>query len=380
MSFARILHIAELLAPLEKASDLPTHPRLSRPYEDKGLLEMIRNAEVTLHKEQEKLRELKEQFIRHRGDVEWAPVGDMHTEYDDWLLATMYDGTPLAAIEHSGANSNAGALGEALSFQQIDNEPAGIEEGNADADEAKDQSTHDNGDVSMLGEPQMEATATAQDTRENEAPQDNGEIDRIAHQNGTLDYATPPKTNGTSHHHQPENDDTTSTNAMGIPDAMIIDTTTSADLPNTQRMTTRALANSSTSDEAPPPVHPFFIHPPPKPMAQYAVAEEDPLGMLLAYTSKQAEVVRQWETLHQGLLQAARIRDNVHSWAKAEGHVGEMSDGEDWVDLEEWGLAPGELKKGKDEDEEVQTVEGSGRRGGRGRRGGGAGGGTERGG
>jgi hypothetical protein len=45
------------------------------------------------------------------------------------------------------------------------------------------------------------------------------------------------------------------------------------------------------------------------------------------------------------------MRKNVLKWAKAEGHVGEMSDGEDWYDKEEWGLDD-DLKKGQDEEED----------------------------
>ena len=44
--------------------------------------------------------------------------------------------------------------------------------------------------------------------------------------------------------------------------------------------------------------------------------------------------------------QPARVR----LWAKTEGHVGELSDGEDWIDAEAWGLQPEDLKKGTDED------------------------------
>jgi hypothetical protein len=374
--------MAELLAPLTNACDLPSHPRLSRPYNDPAFLELIRNAEATLHKEQEKLRALNEQFIRHRGDVEWAPVGDMHTEYDEWLLATVFAGTPLADAEVNGTNSAVGATHESLGWQASANGSTTNEDVNTEITEAKDESTHENDNISMLGEPQIEATATAANTREIEASQDNGEMDGVVQQNGISEEISIPKVNGNSAHHGeplperevPEREDmSASTNLLGIPDAMIIDTTTT-DQPNVQRMTTRALANSTTSDETPPPIHPFFVHPPPKPTAPSSAPEEDPLGMLLAYTSKQAEIVRQWQVMHEGLLKAHRLRKDVIGWSKAEAHVGELSDNEDWVDLEEWGLKPEELKKGKDEDEEVQTVEGSGRRGGRGRRGGGAGG------
>jgi len=71
---------------------------------------------------------------------------------------------------------------------------------------------------------------------------------------------------------------------------------------------------------------------------------------LLSYVSKQSEIVRSLEEMHKGLLKALRYRDRVLKWCKAEGHVGEMSDGEDWYDREEWGL-DGDLGKGREEDE-----------------------------
>lgn len=71
--------------------------------------------------------------------------------------------------------------------------------------------------------------------------------------------------------------------------------------------------------------------------------------------------------MHESLLRACRMKEDVLEWCKAEGHVGEMSDGEDWYDHEKWGLAEGEdLKKGADEDE-IEAVDESRATGKRGR-------------
>jgi hypothetical protein len=59
-------------------------------------------------------------------------------------------------------------------------------------------------------------------------------------------------------------------------------------------------------------------------------------------------------------LKAERLRKEVLHWSKAEAHCGpnrDMSDGEDWYDREEWGLAE-DLKKGQDEEEEETTTSG----------------------
>jgi hypothetical protein len=79
--------------------------------------------------------------------------------------------------------------------------------------------------------------------------------------------------------------------------------------------------------------------------------------LLMAYVQKQEEVARITSDLYQGLLQADRMRQDVYKWSKAEAHVGEMSDGEDWYDNEEWGLDQ-DLAKGRDEEEDDTAVAG----------------------
>ena len=91
--------------------------------------------------------------------------------------------------------------------------------------------------------------------------------------------------------------------------------------------------------------------------------------LLTMYIQKQEESVRGYETMLAKLIKAKRMRDRVYGWAKAEGHVGEMEDGEDWIDLQVWGLKEGELSKGKDEEETAEhAAEEVGRKGKRRRR------------
>ena len=83
--------------------------------------------------------------------------------------------------------------------------------------------------------------------------------------------------------------------------------------------------------------------------------------LLTMYIQKQEESVRGYEGVLAKLIKAKRMRCQLWDWCKAEGHVGEWSDGEDWIDAEAWGEREEDLKKGKDEDdaqaiEEEQTV------------------------
>jgi hypothetical protein len=56
------------------------------------------------------------------------------------------------------------------------------------------------------------------------------------------------------------------------------------------------------------------------------------------------------------------MKKDVFSWCKADGHVGELSDGEDWYDREEWGLEE-DLKKGQFEEEDDTANQGKKTRG-----------------
>ena len=144
--------------------------------------------------------------------------------------------------------------------------------------------------------------------------------------------------------------------------------------PAPHRMTTRAQAQAvsdnsgssrtrtpSPSSWVPPAIHPLYLIPeaarPDRDFGLPSSEAEETRRLLMAYVQKQEEVVRGVETLYEGLLRADRMRQTVFKWCKAEGHVGEMSDGEDWYDKEEWGLEE-DLKKGHDDEEEDTTTQG----------------------
>lgn len=139
-------------------------------------------------------------------------------------------------------------------------------------------------------------------------------------------------------------------------------------LPGPHRMRTRAQAQAASEKTAssrtrsispaswiPPAIHPIFLMPesarPDRDMGLPAGEAEEIRRMVMLYVQKQEEVCRGAERLYIGLLKADRLRTNVFKWCKAEGHVGEMSDGEDWYDKEEWGLEE-DLRKGHDDEED----------------------------
>ena len=113
-------------------------------------------------------------------------------------------------------------------------------------------------------------------------------------------------------------------------------------------------------------VHPLYQMPPSTiPDRDYGLPSleaEETRRMLVLWVQKQEEVVRAVERLYGDLLKADRMRKTVIKWCRAEGHVGEMSDGEDWYDKEEWGVEE-DLKKGQLEEEDESTNQGKKTRG-----------------
>lgn len=350
----------EILAPLTAASDLPTHPSLSLPYREKGLPELIRNAEDMLHHEQRVLWKIKRLFTEMRGDSQWAPVGLFHTPYDDSVLGI-----------HRGSTSSAAISAEVPQAQRFQE--------SSDANtlvEAPQEDTRMVDDITMSIEPATNGGALENGYK----PQD---VEIKDHAIPPTNGATP---NGTSGNHVTNGarlpaEDTTmedSSLAQTIEEGgEHLETGTSvgdADSTATpaHRMTTRAQANHSTRtpslarsvspSSSVPTIHPFYQFPPsavrelrsnvglPPQMADQARLA------LTTYISKQEEIVRSCKEMHSGLLKAMEMRTNVWNWTKAEGHIGEMSDNEDYVDLEEWGIDPRDTRikyvKGQQEDEQ----------------------------
>ncbi|KAI9819951.1 MAG: hypothetical protein M1827_006521 [Pycnora praestabilis] len=131
--------------------------------------------------------------------------------------------------------------------------------------------------------------------------------------------------------------------------------------------TTSAMTRSvSPISSVSPFVHPFFtISASAHPDRNFGLPSneaEETRRVLLLYVQKQEEICRGAEKLCVGLLRADRMKSTVLKWAKAEAHVGEMSDGEDWYDKDEWGLEE-DLKKGHEEEEDEGANQGKKTRG-----------------
>ncbi|KAF1930853.1 uncharacterized protein M421DRAFT_418327 [Didymella exigua CBS 183.55] len=307
------IRLERLLRPLTSAADLPNHRSLSVPYTSKHLTSLADEAGELWRREQITIARTKQLFVKLQGDSTFAPAA----------LAAMAD----APLGSSAAN---GTIQRAVNGHS---QPVSRNDVTQTLDDAQDLGMEDAGQPNgTLGDEHNGA-----ETTENV--------------NGTE-----PTINGTAHEM-----DHTRENGEGPPspagDDASDDTSQAA-----HRMTTRARAQA-VSTPSPPhspsslagQVHPLFLFStdslPDRDFGLPPNEAEETRMLLMAYVQKQEEIARATSDLYQGLMHADRMRQDVFKWCKAEAHIGEMSDGEDWYDNEEWNLDHN-LTKGRDEEED----------------------------
>ena len=392
--------------PLTQASDLNDHPSLSLTYKSPILPTMVEEACDMVHKEKRTLADMKLLLARFRGDPTWMPLGAMLGEDDSVVFGTypQLDGT-FAAIsleptaeslvrveqtsyERHGSEKAPRIAVDGQSTAYIDSivipaeerhptELNGVQNGIIDTPKEVVSEPVDSMDAEQHATTKEEASvgpeadgknqAVAKAMKEAQPLEGDAEMKTAAEDTITEEQAAP----------------TTESEVISAPaeavmaDAPVPEASKSSNPPTPSaissagqsppRMLTRGRANaratSSNNDPVSPkhnstshsptsselPIHPLFIPPPnAMPSRDFGLPSpeaEDSRRILSAWVQKQEEVCRGAERLYEGLLKAQRLRSTVWRWCRAEGHLGELSDGEDWVDMEEWGLdAP--LKKG----------------------------------
>ncbi|RJE25652.1 hypothetical protein PHISCL_02045 [Aspergillus sclerotialis] len=408
--------VENLLCPLKHPSELPVHPSMSYPYTSKALWNMTQAVEAKLRQERALLwraRNLHRQFL---GDSNWIPCGSVETPADRWIFepkiagvrrnssANRYDQGRITSPPDIPDAQKYGNLGSSSGPNSVKEPqvPRGEQDHTADDVEMEDPVNHGPGTVeSNNGQTKnpksedldgvvgdlpahsdkvtLQANGHKEDSRTDHAP--------IAESTEAVSRVTPEKGDGKetaddgTAHADPGHGSETQEEDAEMQDG------SSPEPP--RRMTTRAQTNaanpqqegesaanlSSLSNDALGAVltpHPLFLVPDAvRPDANFGLPAneaEETRRLLWSYVQKQEETVRGFEHMLDSLLRACRMKDDVFEWCKAEGHLGEMSDGEDWYDREKWGLAEGEeLKKGADEDE-IETVDDTRTTGKRGRR------------
>ncbi|KAA8652228.1 hypothetical protein EYZ11_002290 [Aspergillus tanneri] len=400
--------LENFLCPLKHPSELPTHPSLSHAYTSKALFNMTQAIDAKLRQERALLwraRNLHRQFL---GDGSWVPCGSVETSEDRLIFAPRMpstghsspvgqdgqNGTSTPSVtggshtQRNGLHRSRSTVNSPRESQMDRNEAPGADK-DVEMTDAQNQATgYDHTEQAKTPKaeevdtsvsdlpPHPETTASEAKVNGSSTGAWQSEQSRVSNSEGAVDKDGKEDTrDGASAGVESTPADHENWENELDKDEEMQDET---DLALPRRMTTRALANavnpqqeqeirnfspslsSDTLSTLPTP-HPLFLPPNsvrPDPNFGLPPNEaEDTRRLLWSYVQKQEETVRGFEHMLESLLRACRMKDDVLEWCKAEGHVGEMSDGEDWYDREKWGLAEGEdLKKGADEDE-IETVE-----------------------
>ncbi|EXJ82065.1 hypothetical protein A1O1_08134 [Capronia coronata CBS 617.96] len=385
------VRIEELLRPLRHPSDLAVHPTLSLPFLDSALPNLVRSTEETLRQERANLWRAKNLNRHFMGDESWMPLGSIEVP-EDW---DMFEPKPKLPSEQPANKRRKREVLDHTSQNGVNGHSYTVEEEDGSNKGSEIQNPNQSGPEGV-----QSAEADGLDREQRNFVQEDAQ--------GTVD--SPPATNGA---HVDDNHDSPPAGNAGEPKLeheeepkeeplekaeLGTDEQGDADdesLPQPSRRITRALAaEHNTSSAATPPLSPnsttssidssllhadpFFLLPPNLGTNRRAIQDLSRLAMpveefmetrrlLMLFIQKQEESVRAYEGVLAKLTKAKRMREKLWEWCRTEGHVGELSDGEDWIDAEAWGLTPDDLKKGKDE-EDLEGHEDTGRKGKRRRR------------
>ncbi|KAF9741000.1 hypothetical protein PMIN06_006638 [Paraphaeosphaeria minitans] len=319
------MRLEELLAPLTSAADLPTHPSYSIAYTSKHLTNLTNEAAAISRKENLALRHGKTLQLKFQGDPSFAP-------------------NALASLAHESFLD----FGRDLPNGRAAN--GSNEHNRKGADDSTSQEASAREDIEMSDAAYNNAPPRPQETNGTSTSEVRTGTSHVTNGVPRADDAEPTHTNG---EHAPSDAD---------------DASDTASHNTAHRMTTRRQARAAESPSPPASpsfsvheVHPMFVFPtdalPDRDLGLSADEAEDTRLLLMAYVQKQEEVARLAAELFSGIMEGERMRQEVLKMAKAEAHLGEMSDGEDWYDREEWHLTE-DLGKGKDDEDDDAVVTG----------------------
>ncbi|KAM3451821.1 hypothetical protein MY3296_004968 [Beauveria thailandica] len=305
------IRLEHTLAPLIAATDLASHPTLSKPFLSKRLNELVDHSCKLMRKENHSLWEVRQLWTSLYGDNTWIPcelmIGDNDTQLYTQDQVIRSPEALSANTEKAAVNGDAGA--EQATPNGTTTESGGDLNNGGDVPMADVGASNGNTDIRDMD--------TAKDVAKDGA-----------------NFTTENRKDGIISSRDAEGD-------PGKADG----------------------ASRAAEENAAGVIHGIFLPPatarPDRDLGLPASEADDIRRLLALYVQKQEEVCRGTYKLHRGLLKAQRLRGDVLRWSKAEAHCGvnrDMSDGEDWYDKEEWGLDE-DLKKGHEEEEEDTTTQ-----------------------
>ncbi|MCJ1439017.1 hypothetical protein MMC27_008407 [Xylographa pallens] len=415
--------LEELLMPLTSAAELSNHPSLSIPYQSPTLSNMVQQTSEMVHKEKRTLWTVKHLLTKFRGDSNCIPGKYLRSTDDAALfpIETIQNELISSSVStqlngHKGAQEKAPqdenngaavtthsfgiAIGQSLRSDenalaskmtsgacQHDRSPEAVTEPRIANNKERPSSTQNSPQLiaDMKGETATESckrpindsthsrNVDQRPTIEGSSAQELNEINDSCGSNiekGTREnhsaqaaleyskYESEPLESG------PLVDDVEMKTDVRVP-VRRMRTRAQAQAVSDKTLSSHTRSSSPDSPEA-SRIHPLYLisHSavPDRDCGLPSVEAEETRRILMMWVQKQEEVVRGAERLYGDLLKADWMRKMVIKWCKAEGHVGEMSDGEDWYDKEEWALEE-DLKKGQLEEEDESTNQGKKTRG-----------------
>ncbi|KAK7407934.1 hypothetical protein QQX98_009896 [Neonectria punicea] len=367
------IQLEHLLAPLTSSTGLPTHQTLSKPFTSKTLTKLVDQSCDNMRKENRSLWQVRHLLTSLCGDYTWVPCKMMVRPSDIDLFTDDHVARHLLSLSRTHAPGPQEVMPPA-SINGDTHVPNGIETGHhlgsAEALQLSDKGATEEADVSMVDAdiPGQNGSRSEQETIQNGETNGSGLTPAMKQEDSEGKSGSVRGDKKSEHHvndavnQKPGGDKgsgATSPALLGEADVNAV----------SDARHLKGLSNGVPDGTIPPRglehffVHPMFIAPPgTKPDRDVGLPEqeaEDIRRLLALYVQKQEEVCRGAKKLFLGLLRADKLRKDVLHWSKAEAHSGpnrDMSDGEDWYDMEEWGLTE-DLKKGQDEEEEdTQTT------------------------
>ena len=395
------IQLEKLLKPLTSAAELPDHPALSVAYTSKALTQMVNDVLEMVRHEKASLWKAKRLLQRFRGDADWVPCGVIEAEQGDMAMLmedlpagedeadTLVETPDVESAWGEGVEMGAGpGVGESGESKTGGEHRDVVEDSHAARQSGAPLPTTDEQPACQIAG--AESVSTAGDNTKAHG-HDRATSDTKGEDSLTAPHLSPTDGPRSDQPTQPAEalSETTHPSGQGQPPV--------CDAGPSHAMTTRARARSparspaasappSDDDDASvPAVHPWFRVParvlPDRDLGLPAREAENVRKHLFQYVQKQENIVRELETLATGLQRADRLRRNVWRACRAEAHlvddghgarVSALSDGEDWCDIEEWGLTRDDLTLGKDGEwglakgkDEVEDAEDDGRRSGR---------------
>lgn len=358
--FFRLTVMTVLLSPLKHPSEL-SHHSMADAYTNKALKTMVDRIDSRLRTERHSLWQAKKVYRQFLGDAVWIPCGAVETGQD----RNLFQSSPIG-LRSVSPSRELTTLYSTLYPRNTDSVIGPSLSNNVDGTSETDDKLVDysnnnrynqveNNIPHVVGEVTNQFQPASWHTLPSTTDSIQNNLTLVEHEDNQSANDYEPTKSGASNVERDANGQG-SHSLRSAPDDHNGVSHSSED--RLKRIATLQSSPSwrADSESAPTEPHPLFNLPQLSHLDSNGSLPpgeaEETRHMLWAYIQKQGESVRLFSEMLEMLRKAYRMKEEVWEWCRAEAHVGDMSDGEDWYDKECWGLAEGDdLRKGADEED-----------------------------